>query len=110
MKFLTIDVSANVTVGVCEAADGKVKQLSVAQSADGRHHVEVLSPLVSKVLAEAQVKVPDAIVAGTGPAAFTGLRAGLSLPARLPPPGIFLCTGCLRRRFWHARRPTKAQT
>ncbi len=77
MKFLTIDVSANVTVGVCEAADGKVKQLSVAQSADGRHHVEVLSPLVSKVLAEAQVKVPDAIVAGTGPAAFTGLRAGL---------------------------------
>lgn len=77
MNFLTIDASTTLVVGVCEANLGKVTQLAILQSADTRHHVELLAPMIRDVLAEAGIVKPDAIIAGTGPAAFTGLRAGL---------------------------------
>ncbi|XCB30559.1 tRNA (adenosine(37)-N6)-threonylcarbamoyltransferase complex dimerization subunit type 1 TsaB [Arcanobacterium hippocoleae] len=77
MKFLTIDASNMLIAGVCESDFGAVKQLSIQQSADARHHVEALAPMVRDVLHAAGIERPDAIIAGTGPAAFTGLRAGL---------------------------------
>lgn len=72
MNYLTIDTSHTCVVGVW---NGDV--LAVAESGDTRHHAEVLTPMVQQVLAEAGFSKPDAVVAGTGPAAFTGLRAGL---------------------------------
>lgn len=76
-NFLTIDTSAQVVVGICAERLGEVSELAVARSADTRHHVEVLTPLVKTVLEQADIAKPDAIIAGTGPAPFTGLRAGL---------------------------------
>ncbi|MCI7551959.1 MAG: tRNA (adenosine(37)-N6)-threonylcarbamoyltransferase complex dimerization subunit type 1 TsaB [Actinomycetaceae bacterium] len=80
MFYLTIDVSSHVLVGVVEAAAddfASVALRSRVASNDSRHHVELLSPMVKQALGEAHVVRPDAIIAGTGPAAFTGLRAGL---------------------------------
>lgn len=77
MNFLTIDASNTLLVGVCESEMGVVKRLSMRQSSDARHHVELLVPLIQEVLADAGIKKPTGIIAGTGPAAFTGLRAAL---------------------------------
>lgn len=52
-------------------------QVVLRRGTDVRHHAETLTPMVAEVLAEAGVDVPDLIVVGTGPAAFTGLRAGI---------------------------------
>lgn len=77
MNFLTIDASSTLIAGVCAADLGAVTQLSMLQSTDSRHHVEVLAPMVRDALEQAQISKPDAVIAGTGPAAFTGLRAEL---------------------------------
>ncbi|MBM7824983.1 tRNA threonylcarbamoyladenosine biosynthesis protein TsaB [Arcanobacterium pluranimalium] len=77
MKYLTIDASHHVIVGVCDVNLGVVQELSAMRSQDSRHHVEQLTPMVRQVLQQAGIDRPDAIVVGTGPAAFTGLRAGL---------------------------------
>ncbi|WP_353067262.1 tRNA (adenosine(37)-N6)-threonylcarbamoyltransferase complex dimerization subunit type 1 TsaB [Arcanobacterium hippocoleae] len=77
MQFLTIDASNTLIVGICESDLAAVKCIAVRESADTRHHVEYLAPMVQEVLAEAGITRPDAIIAGTGPAAFTGLRAAL---------------------------------
>ena len=69
MSTLTIDTS---TVSVIAL----IGQTSIVRrSADSRHHAETLAPLVDEIIAEGGL--PDLVVAGTGPAAFTGLRAGL---------------------------------
>lgn len=44
--------------------------------ADRRHHAETLTPMVEEVISRGGTQ-PDLIVVGTGPAAFTGLRAGI---------------------------------
>lgn len=77
MIYLTIDVSSYVIVGLCEADGAAVTELAVLRSEDARHHVENLAPMVHEVLQQAGVSKPDAVIVGTGPAAFTGLRAGL---------------------------------
>ncbi|MGO1622166.1 tRNA (adenosine(37)-N6)-threonylcarbamoyltransferase complex dimerization subunit type 1 TsaB [Flaviflexus sp.] len=70
MSTLTIDTS---TVSVIALVGEKT---IVRRSPDSRHHAETLVPLVEEIVTEAG-ETPDLIVAGTGPAAFTGLRAGL---------------------------------
>ena len=75
--FLTIDVSAGIQIALVSEAMGELEVLAAQFSSDPRRHVEDLTPMVSKVLAEAGIERPDALIAGTGPAAFTGLRAGL---------------------------------
>lgn len=81
MPVLALDTSADITV--CLTADdgpaGVPAVLARRQVAEPRRHAELLAPLVTEVLAEAAVDrtAVTAVVVGTGPAPFTGLRAGL---------------------------------
>ncbi|QOR47141.1 tRNA (adenosine(37)-N6)-threonylcarbamoyltransferase complex dimerization subunit type 1 TsaB [Trueperella pecoris] len=77
MDFLTIDSSTGIEVGVCRSELGHYRELAAASSASTREHAEQLTPLIRTVLDQADITRPDAIVVGTGPGAFTGLRAGL---------------------------------
>ena len=84
MNILTIDTSDLSVVGLVrvdrfgnDGATGNIATLAREVSADSRHHAETLTPMVAAVLKAAGVDRADAIVAGTGPGAFTGLRAGL---------------------------------
>ena len=79
--YLTIDTSDRSNLGVATSEDdggaGGWALRASWTSPDSRHHAETLAPMVSKVLEEAGIGRPDAIVVGTGPGAFTGLRAGI---------------------------------
>lgn len=75
--YLTIDTSAGIEIGVVSESAGVVKVLAFLASPDTRHHAENLTPMVKEALSAADISRADAIIAGRGPAAFTGLRAGL---------------------------------
>ena len=79
MREIALDTQAATAVAILE--DGRV--IGRAHNDSGRHHAESITPLVRDalaaaglppVLAEAGI---DRILVGTGPAPFTGLRAGL---------------------------------
>ena len=79
MREIALDTQAATAVAILE--DGRVT--GRAHNDSGRHHAESITPLVRDalaaaglppVLAEAGI---DRILVGTGPAPFTGLRAGL---------------------------------
>ena len=76
MPILALDTSSAVAVALL-ADDGTV--LASRSDSEQRHHAELLAPMVQHVLADAGVDRTDltAVVAGTGPAPFTGLRVGL---------------------------------
>lgn len=79
MIELCLDTSAATTVALVR--DGSV--IARAHNDSARRHAESVTPLVREVLAAAGVDPagPDTpvggVYAGTGPAPFTGLRAGL---------------------------------
>jgi tRNA threonylcarbamoyl adenosine modification protein YeaZ len=69
-----------VTAGVVELdPHGTVRTLASRVTVDARAHGELLTPLAKEALAEAGVTFADldAIVCGSGPGPFTGLRAGM---------------------------------
>ncbi|MEV0891864.1 tRNA (adenosine(37)-N6)-threonylcarbamoyltransferase complex dimerization subunit type 1 TsaB [Promicromonospora sp. MEB111] len=76
MAVLALDTSAAVAVSLVDE-DGT--RLASRSSDERRRHAESLAPLITEVLDEAGIERTDltAVVAGTGPAPFTGLRVGL---------------------------------
>lgn len=59
--------------------DEEGARLASRSSDERRRHAESLAPLITEVLAESGIERAEltAVVAGTGPAPFTGLRVGL---------------------------------
>ena len=76
MPILALDTSSAVAVAVLDDS-GAV--LSRGADSGQRRHAEQLAPMIVAALAEAGVDRREltAVVAGTGPAPFTGLRVGL---------------------------------
>jgi len=76
VPILALDTSSAVAVALL-ADDGTV--LATRSDSEQRHHAELLAPMVQHVLADSGVDRTQltAVVAGTGPAPFTGLRVGL---------------------------------
>ena len=79
MREIALDTQAATSVAIID--DGCV--LGRAQNDSGRHHAESITPLVREALAAAGLPAQladagiDRVLVGTGPAPFTGLRAGL---------------------------------
>ena len=76
MAVLAIDTSAAIAVAVVSDGGEPLAQICIDER---RRHAEQLAPMLSQVLADAGIDRFDltGVVVGTGPAPFTGLRAGL---------------------------------
>ena len=79
MREIALDTQAATAVAIIE--DGRV--IARAHNDSGRHHAESITPLVREALQAAELPATlggagiDRVLVGTGPAPFTGLRAGL---------------------------------
>ncbi|ALE92933.1 tRNA threonylcarbamoyladenosine biosynthesis protein TsaB [Arthrobacter alpinus] len=89
MRILTIDTSAVASAAVLsfDPADAVRTQKVEANFAteDTRSHAEVLAPGVKSLLGDPVTEGPalDAIIVGTGPGPFTGLRSGIAMARTL---------------------------
>lgn len=81
MLVLGLDTSSPaVSAALVRVRTGSAQVLAESVVVDARRHGELLAPAVREVLAGAR---PDAVVVGTGPGPFTGLRVGLMTAAAL---------------------------
>lgn len=87
MLVLAIDTATPaVTAGIVELPpSGPPVVLGQRVTVDPRAHVELLTAHVTEALADAghQLSTVDAVVCGTGPGPFTGLRVGMVTAAAL---------------------------
>lgn len=82
MLILAMDTSADVAVSLVEVTghgSGDARVLAARRAREERRHAELLAPMVQEALTGSRVDRGNlgAIAVGTGPAPFTGLRAGL---------------------------------
>lgn len=83
MRIVSIDSSLGSRLLVVDADPGDrgaaLKVLNSAEQADSRRHAESLGVMLARALGDPRVadRRLEAVVAATGPAPFTGLRAGL---------------------------------
>ena len=95
MLLLAFDTATPATTAAVH--DGE-RVLAEAEAVDARRHGELLMPSITSVLAQAGVTRRDltAVVVGTGPGPYTGLRVGLVtarvLAAALGIPAHGVCT------------------
>jgi len=83
---LAIDTSsAAVTAGIMAVDDAQVLPVAERTDLNPRGHSELLTPNIAGCLDDANAQPADlgAVVAGTGPGPFTGLRVGLVTAAAL---------------------------
>lgn len=81
MRVLALDTSCPaVTAALVEVSEAGPRLLAESVTVDARRHGELLAGAVRTVLASGR---PDAVVVGTGPGPFTGLRVGLMTAAAL---------------------------
>ena len=112
MREIALDTQASTTVAVLE--DGRVR--ARARNDSGRHHAESIIPLVRAALAEAGLSPVlgkaslDRVLIGTGPAPFTGLRAGLVSARVLAAAAGVPVYGVSPARAWISSRPRRGST
>ncbi|CAM05891.1 tRNA threonylcarbamoyl adenosine modification protein YeaZ [Saccharopolyspora erythraea NRRL 2338] len=86
MLVIALDTSTPaVTAGLVALEDGSARSLAERVTLNPRAHGELLTPHLTDVMAEAgrELAEVDAIVVGSGPGPFTGLRVGMVTAAAL---------------------------
>jgi tRNA threonylcarbamoyl adenosine modification protein YeaZ len=121
---LALDTSsAAVSAALVEVFDDRVEPVAEHQTINARGHGEYLAPMIAACLRDAHAEPGKlhAIVAGTGPGPFTGLRVGLvtaavmaemlGIPAygvcsldgiAIPGPALLVATDARRREVYWA--------
>lgn len=79
MLVLALDSSAAASVCLATVEGTTVRVLASLATEDTRSHAEVMTPFAQQALEQAGIKATaiDAVLTGTGPGPFTGLRAGI---------------------------------
>ena len=111
MLVLALDSSATASVALAridsDAPGASAEILASYESEDTRSHAEVMAPYAAQVLADTGLDgaAVDAVLTGTGPGPFTGLRAGIMTARTLgfawnkPVYGLMSLTAIVERAF-----------